>query len=342
MLNRRNFLGISLTAIPVWRVLGGPRSSKSPGPLAVSTWDSGVRANAAAWKVLSANGRALDAVEQAGRAAEDEVSCCVGIGGYPDRDGKVTLDACIMDERSNCGSVMFVQRIKNPVSVARRLMESTPYLYLAGRGAEQFAVENGFKLEPEGLSPEAEKAWKEWLKKSKYEPVINIENAPRRGQTSQFPPSRLDGGAFNHDTMGTIAMDSRGDLSGMCTTSGLSFKMHGRVGDSPIIGSGLFVDNEVGAATATGLGEEIARICGSHTIIELMRAGMAPQKACEEAVRRIVKRDAVKAKEFQACFIAISKKGEIGAFAVQKGFSYSVTSSEFPQGRVVASASHFS
>lgn len=341
MINRRNFLGLSLLALPAQHLLGRTISSKPRGAVAVSTWDSGVRANAAAWKVLASNGRALDAAEQAGIAIEDEISCCVGLGAYPDRDGKVTLDACIMDERANCGSVLFVQRIKNPIRLARKLMETTPHVYLAGKGAEQFALENGFKLEPEGLSPDSEKAWKEWLKKSKYEPVINIENAPRRGQTSQFAPPYFDDGSPNHDTMGTIVMDSKGDLSGMCTTSGLAFKMHGRVGDSPIIGSGLFVDNEVGAATATGLGEEIARICGSHTIIELMRGGMSPQKACEEAVKRIVKRDPVKAKEFQACFIAISKEGEIGAYAVQKGFSYSVTSAEFPKGKVVAAGSYF-
>lgn len=341
MLNRRNFLGLSLLAVPARYIFGSTESSKPNRPIAVSTWDSGVRANAAAWKVLSGGGRALDAAEQAGIAIEDEVSCCVGLGGNPDRDGKVTLDACIMDEKANCGSVLFVQRIKNPIRVARKLMETTPHVYLAGKGAEQFAIENGFKLESGELSPDAEKAWRDWLKKSKYEPVINIENAPRRGQTSQFPPARLDDGSLNHDTMGTVVMDANGNLSGMCTTSGLAFKMHGRVGDSPIIGSGLFVDNEVGAATATGLGEEIARMCGSHTIIELMRGGMSPQKACEEAVRRIVKRDPVKAKDFQACFIAISKVGDIGAYAVQKGFSYSVTSAEFPQGKVIASDSYF-
>ena len=341
MLNRRNFIGLSLLGLPIPFLSTASSARRTTGPLAISTWDSGVRANAAAWKVLAANGRALDAVEQAGRAIEDEISCCVGLGGYPDRDGKVTLDACIMDEKANCGAVMFVQRVRNPVSVARRLMETTPHLYLAGKGAEQFAVENGFKLEPEGLSPDSEKAWRQWLEKSRYEPVINIENAPRRGQTSQFPPAFFEDGSPNHDTMGTLALDAAGNLSGMCTTSGLAFKMHGRVGDSPIIGSGLFVDNEVGAATATGLGEEIARICGTHTVIELMRGGMHPQKACEAAVARIVKRDPKKAKDFQACFIAVSKKGEIGAFAVQKGFSYSLTDRSRPDGKVIAAGSHF-
>lgn len=341
MLNRRNFLGLSLLAVPATYVMEKIPPSPAKGAVVVSTWDSGILANAAAWKVLEKRGRALDAVEKAGRAIEDEISCCVGLGALPDRDGKVTLDASIMDEKANCGSVMFLQRIKNPVSVARKLMETTPHVYLAGDGAQQFAIENGFELQPDKLSPESEKAWKEWLKKNNYKPVINIENTPKRGQTSQFSPMFFEDGSPNHDTMGTIAMDAKGDLSGMCTTSGLAYKMHGRVGDSPIFGSGLFVDNEVGAATATGLGEEIARMCGSHTIIESMRHGMSAQKACEEAVRRIVKRDPVKAKDFQACFIAIAKNGDIGAFAVQKGFSYAVTSAEFPQGKVVPSASYF-
>jgi len=341
MLNRRSFLGFSLLSIPTIRVFSRQPIETPSRALVLSTWDSGIRANAPAWKVLSGQGRAIDAVEAAGRAIEDEISCCVGLGAYPDRDGKVTLDASIMDHQANCGSVMFVQNIKNPVSVARRLMETTPHVYLAGAGAEQFAIENGFSREPDQLSPDAEKAWKEWLKKSKYQPVINLENLPKRGAISSPPPTYLEDGSLNHDTMGTIALDSSGNLSGMCTTSGLAFKMHGRVGDSPIIGSGLFVDNEVGAATATGLGEEIARICGSHTVIELMRNGLSPQRACEEAVRRIIKRDPLKAKDFQACFIAISKSGNIGAYAVQKGFSYSITSNEFPQGKVVASRSHF-
>jgi len=348
MIDRRKFLKFSSFSLPFFLTnkLFGQNFEKKTFlktslPVVVSTWDSGIRANAAAWRVLEKKGRALDAVEEAAKSAEDEISCCVGLGANPDRDGKVTLDASIMDEFANCGSVAFLQHIKNPISVARKLMETTPHVFLAGEGAERFAVENGFERQPEKLSPDAEKSWKEWLKKSKYEPQINIENMKKSGQLSQFAPNFFDDGTPNHDTMGTIALDARRNLSGACTTSGMAFKMHGRVGDSPIIGAGLFVDNEIGAAVSSGLGEEVIRICGTHLIIELMRFGYTPEKACEEAVRRIVKRDVEKAKNFQVGFIAISKKGEIGAFSVQKAFTFSVTNTEFPKGRIFEAKSYF-
>lgn len=309
-------------------------------PLVVSTWDSGIRANAAAWKVLSGKGRAIDAVEAAARSAEDETSCCVGLDAYPDRDGFVTLDASIMDHKANCGSVVYLQHIKHPVSVARKLMETTKPVVLAGDGAMQFAIENGFEFLPGKLSPDAEKAWKEWLKKSEYKPVINIENRKPISLNSQSAPPFFSDGEPNHDTMGTIALDAAGDLSGACTTSGMAFKMHGRVGDSPIIGAGLYVDNKVGAATSSGVGEEVIRICGTHLIIELMRLGYSPEKACAEAVKRIVDRDPVAAKDIQVGFVAIAKSGEVGAYAVQKDFTYSVTNSEI--NKTFPSKSHFS
>lgn len=310
-------------------------------PVVVSTWDSGVRANAAAWKVMATGGRALDGVEAAARSAEEEASCCVGLAAWPDRDGFVTLDASIMDEKANCGAVSFVQRIKHPISVARKLMESTPHVMLSGEGATKFAVENGFPLESSELSPDAEKAWREWLKKSEYKPKINIENQ-KPGAMSQFAPYFFDDGSANHDTMGTIALDARGNLSGAVTTSGMAYKIHGRVGDSPVIGAGLFVDNEVGAATSSGVGEEVIRICGTHSVIEQMRIGRTPEQACREAVNRIIKRDPLKAKQLQVGFVAISKAGTVGAFAIQKGFTYSVTNRQYPDGKVVASKSHFS
>jgi N4-(beta-N-acetylglucosaminyl)-L-asparaginase len=241
-----------------------------------------------------------------------------------------------MDEKANIGAVSFLDRIRHPVSVARKVMERTPHVMLSGDGARQFAIENGFPLESGKLSDESEKEWKRWLKETKYEP-----NQKASGTVSQFAPYFFDNGSPNHDTMGTIAMDTRGDLSGMVTTSGLAYKMHGRVGDSPIIGAGLFVDNEVGAATSSGVGEEVIRICGTHTVIEQMRFGRSPEQACREAVMRIVKRDAAKAKAVQVGFVAISKHGEIGAFSVQKGFVYSVTNADFPQGRVFASPFQF-
>ena len=310
-------------------------------PVVVSTWDSGIRANAAAWKVLSVKGKAIDAVEAAARSAEDESSCCVGLDAYPDRDGIVTLDASMMDEKANCGSVSFLQNIKHPISVARKLMETTPHVLLSGDGAKKFAMDNGFRVEPGKLSPESEKAWRDWLKKSEYKPSVNIENQKPVGEMSRFAPHFFEDGSANHDTMGTIALDAKSDLSGAVTTSGLAFKMHGRVGDSPIIGAGLFVDNEIGAATSSGVGEEVIRICGTHTVIEQMRFGRSPEQACREAVRRIVKRDPVKAKGLQVGFVAISKKGEVGAFSIVKDFTYSVTNTEYPNGKVFKAKSYF-
>ena len=228
-----------------------------------------------------------------------------------------------MDEQANCGAVAGLERIKHPVSVARKLMETTPHVILAGAGAQQFALENGFTLESKELSNDAKKAYANWLKKSEYKPVINIENKKQNGP---FAPHFFEDGAANHDTMGLVALDINGNLSGAVTTSGMAFKLHGRVGDSPIIGAGLFVDNEVGAATSSGTGEEVIRICGTHLVVEFMRQGYAPEKACQKAVERIVRRDSVKAKTLQVGFLAMNKKGQYGAFAIQKGFVFSVKS----------------
>jgi N4-(beta-N-acetylglucosaminyl)-L-asparaginase len=342
-MDRRKFLQLPILGAPFFLVDKAfgqaavpPSSIRVKLPVVISTWDSGLHANAAAWPILSKGGQSLDAVEAAGRAVEDEPSCCVGLAAYPDRDGKVTLDSCIMDGRGNCGAVSFLDRIRHPVSVARKVMDSTPHVMLAGEGARQFAVENGFPLESGELSPDAEKEWKKWLEKSKYKPVVNIENMKRGGQASMASPYFFDDGRPNHDTMGTIAIDARGKLSGMVTTSGMAFKIHGRVGDSPIIGAGLFVDDEVGAATSSGVGEEVIRICGTHTVVERMRSGRSPEQACMEAVRRVVKRDPAKAKELQVGFVAVSNKGEVGAYSVVKGFTYSVTNNEFPAGKVFA------
>ena len=254
---------------------------------------------------------------------ENEINCCVGLGGYPDRDGIVTLDSCIMDEHANCGAVAGIERIKHPVSVARKVMEKTPHVILVGTGAQQFALENGFVLESTELSDDAKKAYAEWLKKSEYKPVINIENKKGNGP---FTPNFFDDGSANHDTMGLIAMDANNNLSGAVTTSGMAFKLHGRVGDSPIIGAGLFVDNEIGAATSSGTGEEVIRICGTHLVVEFMRQGLSPEMACKKAVERIVKRDKEKAKTLQVGFLALNKKGQYGAYAIQKGFVFSVKS----------------
>lgn len=292
-------------------------------PIVVSTWDSGMPVNAAAWEILSAKGTALDAVEAGAMHIENKIDCCVGLGGYPDRDGIVTLDSCIMDHKANIGAVAGLERIKHPVSVARKVMEKTPHVILAGAGAQQFAVENGFTLESAELSESAKKAYADWLIKSEYKPVINIENKKQNGP---FAPNFFEDGTPNHDTMGLVAMDAAGNLSGAVTTSGMAFKLHGRVGDSPIIGAGLFVDNEIGAATSSGTGEEVIRICGTHLVVEFMRQGYSPEMACKKAVERIVKRDKAKAKTLQVGFLAINKKGQYGAYAIQKGFVFSVKS----------------
>jgi N4-(beta-N-acetylglucosaminyl)-L-asparaginase len=210
-----------------------------------------------------------------------------------------------MDEYANIGSVACLEHIKHPISVARAVMEKTPHVMLVGEGALQFALSQGFKKE-NLLVEESEKEWKEWLKTSQYKPIVNIEN---------------------HDTIGMIAMDVNGNLSGACTTSGMAYKMHGRLGDSPIIGAGLFVDNEIGAATATGHGEEVIRIAGCHLVVELMRQGRTPQQACEEAVQRIIKLTKLRnknLKDIQVGFIALNKKGQSGSYCVQGGFNYAV------------------
>ncbi|WP_338408000.1 N(4)-(beta-N-acetylglucosaminyl)-L-asparaginase [uncultured Flavobacterium sp.] len=314
MSNRRNFIktaaiGSVAIALNSFKSKEGEFEfsyGKVNKPIVISTWNFGVKANGAAWEILKNNGRALDAVEAGVKIPEgDPTERSVGFGGRPDRDGHVTLDSCIMDEFSNIGSVGCLEHIKHPVSVARAVMEKTPHVMLVGEGALQFALSQGFSKE-NLLVEESEKEWKEWLKTSQYKPIANIEN---------------------HDTIGMIALDSFGNLSGACTTSGMAYKMHGRVGDSPIIGAGLYVDNEIGAATATGHGEEVIRIAGCHLVVELMRQGKSPQNACEEAVARIIKLTKKRnksLKDIQVGFIALNKNGAYGAYCIQGGFNYAV------------------
>lgn len=334
MINRRKFIKASaFSSIALTLGKDGACNTKSlpvkGKPVVISTWDAGLRANKAAWEVLKDGGRALDAVEKGVMVTENEQSCCVGLGANPDRDGFVTLDACIMDEYSNCGSVAFLERIKHPVSVARRVMEKTPHVMLVGSGAQQFAVAEGFTLEEQKLSPDAQKNYDNWLKTSEYKPpAINVESKQGHGP---FAPHKLDNGEWNHDTIGMVAMDANGNLSGSCTTSGAGFKMRGRLGDSPIIGAGLFVDNEVGACTATGQGEDVIRVAGSHTVVELMRQGLSPEKACKTAIERIMRIKGEKAKDIQVAFLAVNKKGEVGSFAIHKGFSYAIKTNEQEQ-----------
>lgn len=271
---------------------------KSPSRKVIATWNNAMAVQTA-WDVLKNSGTSLDAVEAGARIPEsDPLDTSVGLGGFPDRDGDVTLDACIMDHLGRAGSVMFVKNILHPVSLARQVMEKTPHVYLAGEGAEKFAESLGYP-KTNLLTDKAQKAWKTWLEKSEYKPKINSER---------------------HDTIGILAIDQDQQLAGACTTSGLAFKMKGRVGDSPIIGSGLYVDQEAGAATGTGLGEAVVRKVGAFSIVEMMRQGMHPQKACEKAIRRLL--DIREYGDFQVGYIAIDLKGRTGGFAIRKGFQY--------------------
>ena len=325
MLNRRKFIE-KATAAGVLSLL--PRivlpnstdftvSDNKNLPLVISTWVHGLAANEQAMKTMIEGGSVLDAVEQGVMVTEsDPENHSVGIGGLPDRDGIVSLDACIMAPDGRAGSVCYLQNIEHPISVARMVMEKTPHVILAGDGALQFAIENGF-TEKNLLTPESERIWKEWLKESKYKPEINWEN---------------------HDTIGLLAVDSNGDIAGACTTSGMAFKMHGRVGDSPIIGAGLYVDNEVGGATATGMGELVLRTLGSFLVVELMRHGLDPQEACREAVMRIVKKDPTNANN-QVGYIAVNKKGETGANCLQPGFNNALFQDE--ENRMIDSESYY-
>jgi isoaspartyl peptidase/L-asparaginase-like protein (Ntn-hydrolase superfamily) len=313
MTDRRKFIKLTSLATAFLSMrssafgsLAAPTEERKP--VVISTWNHGIPANAAAWSILNSGGRALDAVEAGVRIPEGDPNVTsVGYGGLPDRDGRVTLDACIMDEHANCGSVAFLEHIMHPISVARMVMEKTPHVMIVGEGALRFALDNGFKKE-NLLTEESKKAWELWLKTSEYKPVINIEN---------------------HDTIGMLALDQKGDLSGACTTSGMAYKLNGRVGDSPIIGAGLFVDNEIGGATATGVGEEVIRVCGSHLVVELMRQKYSPQEACEAAVNRIIKkRGKDRLKDFQIGFIALDKKGNVGGYSVHSGFQYALHTAE--------------
>jgi N4-(beta-N-acetylglucosaminyl)-L-asparaginase len=312
MIKRRNFIKKS--------ILGGVGASallncespektkkkiKPTFPRILSTWNHGLSANKEAWKKLMEGKSGTEAIESGVKIPEGNPNIrSVGYGGFPDREGIVTLDACIMDKKSNCGSVSFLQNIKHPISVAKLVMEETPHVMLSGKGALDFAVSKGFK-EENLLTEESKKDWLEWKQKSKYKPIINTEN---------------------HDTISMLLIDEKGDMYGACTTSGAAWKMHGRVGDSPIIGAGLFLDNQVGAAAATGLGEAVIRTSGSAMVVELMRQGYSPLEACKTIVERISKihKSGPDWEYLQVGFIAMNKNGEYAGYSLKKGFNYAV------------------
>ncbi len=310
MATRRNFVKTtSLGSLFSGTLLGAcvmpePQAKTVNKPVAISTWQHGLAANQGAWEILSAGGSALDAAEAGVRITEsDPETTTVGIGGRPDRNGHVTLDACIMNSAGDCGSVAFLQHIKNPISVARKVMEETPHVMLAGQGALDFALSKGFEKE-NLLTPAAEAEWKAWLAEAPEEirAEINIEN---------------------HDTIGMLTLDENGDLAGACTTSGAAWKLHGRIGDSPIIGAGLFVDNEVGGACATGWGEAVIRVVGCHLVVEFMRQGNSPEEACRLAVERVISKNP-DYREIQVGFLALNKNGEYGSYCIQPGFNFAI------------------
>ncbi len=317
MINRRNFIAASSLAALGTLIKPAfasnklsanklPKPKKGDLPMVISTWNFGIQANEAAWEVLKSGGNSLDAVEAGARVPEgDPDEMTVGFGGFPDRDGHVTLDACIMNKEGDAGSVCFLKHIKHPISVARMVMEKTPHVMLSGDGALQFALENGFKKE-NILTDKAKKAWEKWKVESKYKPQINIEN---------------------HDTIGMLALDKNGDIAGACTTSGAAYKMYGRVGDSPIIGAGLYIDNEVGGAVATGMGELVMKTLGTFLVVEMMRSGMSPQEACEGAVKRIASK-LKNYQDFQVGFLAINKSAETGSYCIHPGFNYALYQDE--------------
>jgi len=307
-------MGTSLIACEDGNKTSTPIATITTLPIVIATWNV-PNATEAAWKVLKKGGSSLDAIEQGCRIEEaDDANQSVGKGGRPDRDGNVTLDACIMDKNGDYGAVVCMQNIVHPISVARKVMEETPHVLMAGKGAEQFAIEIGFTRK-NLLTEKSKKEWKEWQKTSDYKPIINIEN---------------------HDTIGMLAIDKNGDISGGCTTSSLAYKMAGRVDDSPIIGSGLFIDNEIGGATATGMGEEVLKTVGSFLVLELMRQGFSPQAACEEGIKRIASKGDYS--NFQVAYIAVNKKGETGYFSIHPGFSATINRNGKNQG--FQSASH--
>ncbi len=305
MTTRRQFImgtGAALTALGTGKMSFSQEPKKKP--LVISTWRHGLASNERAWDILKQKGRAIDAVEAGVQVAEgDPKVSSVGYGGWPDREGHVTLDSCIMDEKGNAGSVAFLQNFKHPIAVARKVMDDTPHVMLVGEGARRFALAKGFK-EEDLLTKEARAEWENWLKHQEYVPW-----APTTNPT--------------HDTISMLALDQAGDISGSCTTSGLAFKMHGRVGDSPIIGAALFVDNEVGAACATGVGEEVMKTVGSFLIVELMRQGMSPTEACREGVRRIIRKNP-NWQDLQVGYLAMDRQGRVGAFAILPDFQYAV------------------
>ncbi|MEM8678520.1 MAG: N(4)-(beta-N-acetylglucosaminyl)-L-asparaginase [Planctomycetota bacterium] len=293
-----------LFSVWVLMVVSLGRADESRLPCFVSTWNFGKAANQRAMEVLAGGGDLLDAVEQGIRVTEADVAnSSVGIGGTPNAEGIVQLDACIMDGRGHqAGGVAALEGIRHPITAARLVMEKSPHVLLVGDGARRFALQHGAE-EAELLTDDRAKAWEQWRESQRSEKV-----SPQ-----------------NHDTIAMIGIDREGNVVGGCSTSGMGYKLPGRVGDSPIFGSGLYVDNEVGGAGATGVGENVMRYCGTFMIVEAMRHGMSPQEACEMAIRRIERLDPLGLSELHVNFVAVNKQGELGAAGTDQGFHAAIS-----------------
>jgi N4-(beta-N-acetylglucosaminyl)-L-asparaginase len=299
-----SWVGMALAQEPTKNAKDLPKMSDEiakqfSAPIFIATWPFGKAACEKSQKVLSDGGTLLDAVERGINVTElDESVSSVGYGGRPNANGVVQLDACFMDgKRQRAGSVAALEGYPNPISVARRVMETTKHVMLAGDDAAKFAEKNGF-VSRDMLTEDSKLAWQRWQEKQK-----------------QGEPAEK-----THDTIALLGLGADGHLVGGCSTSGLAFKLPGRVGDSPIIGSGLYVDGNVGAAGATGVGENVLRYCASFLIVEFMRQGMNPTDACEAAIRRAAEGDQKPPQELSINFVAINKAGQVGAAGTDNDF----------------------
>jgi N4-(beta-N-acetylglucosaminyl)-L-asparaginase len=307
-------------------------------PVALSTWKHGFEPNRVTYESLTKGGLALDAVELGAKYCESDLTCMsVGRGGIPDTEGFVTLDASIMDHVGNCGAVAFVRKYEHVASIARRVMMKTPHIMLVGDGAEEFARKEGFQ-ESDLITEKARALWQEWTKQpdqlhvrlrrsTEGEHEYVFERIDDHGSRTQIDRSTIKAVNESHDTIGILSLDDQGHLAGACTTSGLAFKLHGRVGDSPIIGAGLFVDGEVAAAVATGTGELVMRACSTFHVVEMIRQGIDPSEACERAIQRIA-RDKHLNDDMQVGIIALRSDGAWSARSLRPGFQLAAASGQ--------------
>jgi N4-(beta-N-acetylglucosaminyl)-L-asparaginase len=363
MPNRREFLkdatgaglgAAALGALPLGQLSGAPfvRRAAAARPVVIASVN-GIRAVNKAAEVLSEGGDTLDAVIcGVNIVEEDPADYTVGYGGLPDADGVVQLDAAVMHGPTRgAGAVGALEGVKTPSRVAVAVMQYTDHIMLVGKGAQEFARQMGFKIYDTLLTEESRRRWVEWRAKlgagddylttqesgekvSGYAPAAYWDSTATGGAApSHGGPSPIDSfdGVRPHGTINCNAVDANGDISGVTTTSGLFFKIPGRVGDSPIIGAGVYVDNDVGAAGSTGRGEANIKVCGGHSVVENMRAGMSPTDACLDVCRRVVHWTVEKRllgpdgrPNFDITFYGVNKKGEFGAASLYPGFKFAV------------------